>query len=597
MLLTRSRGVQTELGAYQVHQEDVAHRAHEVAPSMVSTGTSPSRLADTSETSSLHEHRSSALLGLIETMGKLLGKLRTADIPTLNKRLKKQHLPGDVGHLSQSTLRNLHLEVTDLRHLFRGPVDIGTVSRRELTMLLKLFKDVFNELISLQAIVNDVTVEPSLAKKLQKDAYRDEDDSDLKASKQAQGLAWIAAPITKFFVTSAGETSGLDGHNASPRPGRGLEKSRLQPVPVKPVPKQQASTSATTTHISVEFGGSGMVRRATPAAPQVVEGLPPLPNGIGNEMQAQQMDGTISGSTTGEKLRPPTLRASETLRPSKSRANRNELLGIFAGAARPVTPTDGGPWQVLGNGDAPSTGGSRQIRAVSSQHFGDKTVRQRDVANQRKQLSVTVDAVIDSKAEQLAPDDASSFQPALLERTLRRRGLSDSSIRSTFVTHANPGDRLVTASSVASGPAPRAIAYGSSFGTEKPGVLESLASRFYTFRGAVTDISPVNPGPPGREQADARALVVAQTVPPPAHPIASSILPNRPDATSATVSTLSQAGIFSMLASSLTRREEADTHDQHGVVEEEDEMVGAALRHPIHVPRTARTLSAKGDWQ
>ena len=52
-----------------------------------------------------------------------------------------------------------------------------------------------------------------------------------------------------------------------------------------------------------------------------------------------------------------------------------------------------------------------------------------------------------------------------------------------------------------------------------------------------------------------------------------------------------------MLASSLTRREEADTHDQHGVVEEEDEMVGAALRHPIHVPRTARTLSAKGDWQ
>lgn len=523
LLLTRSRGVQTD--APESSGKNDTRPAPNADLSIASTDTSPAKPIDQSETSSIH-NRSGTFLAVLDHISKILTKLRNADISNLNKRLKKQHLPGDVGHLSRSTLRNLQLEVADLRNHFRGAVDVGVVSRREITLLLKLFKEVFSELVDLQAIVNDVTVEPSLAKKLQKDAYRDEEEVEQKATKHASGLGWIAAPITKFFVTAAGEAVD-SGHNSSPRPGRSLEKSRLQPMTVRTGPKQLALTSATTTHISVEFGGSGMVRRALPAAPQaaqpVTEGLLPSLNGVGDDIKTQQIIGTGSKSSGADGLAPPTLRTPNTLRPSRSRANRNELLGIFAGAARPVTPTGGGPWQVVGNGDPPGVGAGKTIRAASSQYFADKTIRQRDIANQRKQLSAVVDAVIDRTAEQIEREEVASFQPALLERTLRPRGLSDSSIRSTFVSQANPGERLLTATSVAVGPAPRAVGFGSSIGADKRGVLESLANRFYTFRGLPTDISPVNP--------DASSLDRATSPPPievtgrsPARPIPESSL-------------------------------------------------------------------------
>ena len=53
-------------------------------------------------------------------------------------------------------------------------------------------------------------------------------------------------------------------------------------------------------------------------------------------------------------------------------------------------------------------------------------------------LSQNVDAVIDVQRPQES-DEEPDFLPPLLERTLRRCGLSDSSIHSTF---ANQGDRL-----------------------------------------------------------------------------------------------------------------------------------------------------------
>jgi len=603
LLLTRSAGVQTEPLRPSESGEHQMKPTLESAPTVMSKGTSPVLPADTSETSSLHENRNSVLLALIEQMSKVVGKVRSADIPTLNKRLKKQHLPGDVGHLSRSTLRNLQLEISDLRNHFRGGTDLGVLGRREFTLLLKLFKDVFSDLIDLQAIVNDVTVEPSLAKKLQKDAYRDEEEGDIKASKQASGLGWIAAPITKFFVTPAGEAADISAHHASPRPGRGQEKSRLQPIPVKAAPKQQASTSATATHISVEFGGSGMIRRATPMAPpavqSVIDGLPPSPNSVVEELQGQQMSRTMSGSTASEKLAPPTVRAPGTLRPSRSRANRNELLGIFVGAARPVTHTRGGPWQILDNGEPPYTGGARTVRAVSSQSFGDKTVRQRDATNQCKPLSSNVNAVIDSAAEQLDTDDSATFHPAMLERTLRPEGLSDSSIRWTFVSDADQGEGFLATSALNPGPQPRTAAYGTPSGTEKRGgVFERITNRFYPFRGSAAEISGINPDaatidpPPVAGHgvgpvAASSARIVTSTA-----SVVSGSVTN-----SATAISSSQTGIFGLLASSLAGATEIRSTSQHLADEEEDEMVGASLRHPVHVPRSVRTSSGKGVWQ
>lgn len=478
LLLTKSMGVQTD--PVEITSTAAQEGAEQFASDNVSAGTSPHPNVEGSETSSLHENRNPTgggiLVALVDHLAKLLAKLRAADIPTLNKRLKKQHLPGDVSHLSRSTLRTLQNDVTELRTAFKGVLDVPVINRREFSLLLKLFKDVFGELIELQAVVNDVTIDPSSAKKLQKTAFKD-DEAD-EARHKGGGLGWIANPITKFFVTPAQEVEPEPKQNdraGMPRVDRG----KLQAGTIK-APKLQASTSATNTHVSVEFGGAGIVRRASPAAPapgglgpSLSDVLPPSPDPAGGASFAQPPPPSGNAPT----LAPPPTRPTGTLRPQKSRANRNELLGIFAGA----TPRSGPalPWPVSGPGISPIP--PRQLRAASSQYFNDKTLRARDrEVDPRKRLSSVVDAVIDRTAEQIDesdPNTVGSFEPPLLERTLRPRGLSDSSIRSTFISHGNDFDPMGHLGAPAYTPA-----LGSSIG-ERKGYLESFA-RFIPFRAA-----------------------------------------------------------------------------------------------------------------
>ena len=554
LLLTKSMGTQTdpvEISSFDsvLPHQDVAD--HPVSAD-TSTIASPQPNPDGSETSSLHETRNQigggVLTALVEHLAKLLTKLRAADIPTLNKRLKKQHLPGDVSHLSRSTLRTLQTEITELRTAFKGVLDVPIVSRREFSLLLKLFKDVFGELIELQAVVNDVTIDPALAKKLQKTAFKDDEAEE--ARQKGGGLGWIANPITKFFVTPAQDvepdTSKVD-RAGMPRVDRG----KLQAGALK-APKLQASTSATNTHVSVEFGGAGIVRRATPAS-QVSGGpagvsdiLPPSPDPNNATTFMQPPPPSVSGAS----LAPPPVRPSGTLRPQKSRANRNELLGIFAGA-NPRGPAV--PWMNSSAGGI-SPIPPRQLRAVTSQYFKDKTIRAPDTVDHRKRLSSVVDAVIDRTAEQIDesdPNTAGSFEPPLLERTLRPRGLSDSSIRSTFISHGNGlggeydgGMGISGAGRLGVGPYTSAL--GSSAG-ERKGYLESFASRFNPFRASSSeaviepetpsqDDTPTSPVSPLRtelssQQGDASTSSPPRPIPSPSRRTKSSTLAHSVSAT------------------------------------------------------------------
>ncbi|OCF45405.1 hypothetical protein I317_00650 [Kwoniella heveanensis CBS 569] len=640
LLLTKSQGVQTDPVENNAPTEITpsVNSRRESLPAQgavaTSTGTSPIPPSeDHSETSSITDTRAGILLVVIEHMSKMLARLRDADVPTLNKRLKKHNLPGDVGHLSQSTMRSLQQEVAELRNQFKGIHHLGGIDRKDFNLLLRLFKDVFSDLVDLQAIVNDVTINPSLAKKLQKAAFKDEEEEAARAAKQASGLGWIAAPITKFFVTPA-DGAGNES-TIAPQPGKGIERGRLQPVPVKAAPKQQATASATTTHVSVEFGGTGISRRATPAmmtgAAGVSDMLPPSPVPAieGDRSKLTLSAGPGTGLEGG--LAPPTAR---TVRRSKSRANRNELLGIFAGAPpRPATPAGGEPWTVLGQGHAqPSSSsgatGGKTLRSVSSQYFADKTIRApREATDQRKRLSAVVDAIIDDSANQLASDHAhyhdsnaavaGSYDPPLLERTLRPRGLSDSSIRSTFVSHANANP--VEQAEMRGGRAP---AYGSVVGG---GMLQNLSRKWYEFRGpstnepspvnpdgvaAATTAAPAAPPRPVEDRAGSTPNVTASTDPSdqarsPPRPIpvspntrsssisttassfrntaSASASPSkrgsRARAISPTTVSSSQTGLFGLLATSLAGAGAvAGEMGSVGEDDHEDEMVGASLR-------------------
>lgn len=615
LLLTRSQGTQTD--PEEQHQANPPE--HQTRPpthvSMNSTGTSAiPPVAVDSETSSLHDARpATGLVGsLADHLSKLLNKLRSADVPTLNRRLKKQHLPVSVGHLSRSTMRNLQAEVAELRHLFKSVSETTTLQKREFNFLLKLFKDIFNELIDLQGLINDITIEPSLAKKLQKEAYREEEEGDGKASKQPTGLGWIAAPITKFFVTPAEAEAETEA-----RPSRIAERNRLAPVPGKSAPKIQASTSATTTHVSVEFGGAGIVRRATPATAAAGEGLPsPDPMGeTGDTLRPSGLSRANTGASNGsDTLQADTLapRRPGTLRPSKSRANRNELLGIFAGAPKVVTP----PWVVVPSVQAPIPDRGLPPKSKSyrmpSGYIGERTVRQN--THQRNKLSTAVDAVIDRTAEQIDsgdPQGTISFQPPLLERTLRPRGLSDSSIRSTYISQESQlPNTLNVKLDNSRGP------LGASM--EKKGYLESIAGRFYNFRASNStgNNSSSSDGTKGSMRSKSTAtgeddmgehesnttmssprLASSIDTKEILHQSPAKTIAKRPQSVDSTSTAMSHSssvpsqGILGMLANSLSTVTDETIQEV-----EEDELRGGRLRKAV-APTMGRTASNPRAWQ
>ncbi len=330
-----------------------------------------------------------------------------------------------------------------------------------------------------------------------------------------------------------------------------------------------------------------MVRRATPRqvaqsgiSQQPVEGLPPSPHGLGDNLSKAQLNRSVrapSDASASDSLAPPTMGggAKGTLRPSRSRANRNDLLGIFAGAPSQISPT-GEPWVVMPGRTSPlgtSVPSTSRIRSVSSQQFTDRSIRSpRDALNQRKRLSAIVDAVIDTSAEDIENDDnviSGHYDSPIRERTLRPRGLSDSSIRSTFQSHANPGEGLISPP-ISSNVAARATAHGSVVGRQ-PGMLESFSRKFYSFRSA-----------------DARTTTETKAASPP-RPIPAKASSSRPGAISPTTTSSSMTGpstIFGYFASSLAGAVPESMTTVDGGEEEEEFTGGSSMRYPALVSRS-----------
>lgn len=328
-------------------------------------GSETSHATPTTPYSAFTPDSTGSLLVLVEHIGKILQRVRQADVPTLTRRLRRQHLAGDVGHLSASTIKALVRDIDGMRAHFRGVLEEerrqpGTasslVARKDFMQLLKLFKELLAELVELRACVNRVILDPAEVARL-RDAVAAAVEEQGEARRGGGAtLGWIAPTIQKLFTGGAAE----------PTTPQALARG----------PKLEPSTSASTTHVNVEFASTGIIRRSTLAE----EGEPVV-------------------------LRRQRERPAMTLGDGSVR-QRAGLMGIFAGAQapRPVGPS---------------------IRAKPSMEFHARK------QGHRRQISNAVDAVID----QPVPEDA---LPPLLERTLRPRGLSDSSIRSTFQSHGVP---------------------------------------------------------------------------------------------------------------------------------------------------------------
>ncbi|GAA5864602.1 hypothetical protein JCM1840_002165 [Sporobolomyces johnsonii] len=391
------------------------------------------------------EQRTLALGQLIEHVAKLLGRLQGADIATQEKRLKKQNLPGgDVKHLAQANLRDLVTDIDSMRNHFRrvleqeraslakeAPASPHTsteslVSRRDFVSLVKLLRDLLFEASRLRSLVNRVHLEPVLASQLNEldDPKATAVDLDRPgASKSAGTAGGLLAPLSRLF----GSSLSPDEHPTL--------TSRASSAQLRAPLKRGGSSAITSATVNVDFGKAGV--------------------------RASSIEPTVSRTAT-----PPPQRSPA---PSPSIAKR-DLSSIFAGSTSRAGPV-AEPWVVLPSATTlakPSLASSLppppsqaqpapkpSLAATASSYlpFG------RLLSSYRPALSATTDAVLDSlphalpRGSPLASSTAiEDPPPTLLERQLRPRGLSDSSIRSSFLSHgvgANPHHRILTPATLA----------------------------------------------------------------------------------------------------------------------------------------------------
>lgn len=267
------------------------------------------------------------------------------------------------------------------------------MARKDFVTVVKLFRDVLYELGRLRLIVNRVTLEPHLASKL-REVEANQSHTDILAgtlpiSSDKSGPAALLAPLSRLFYGSEGQQT-TPPHNARAAVNR-----------AKPSSRAAASSALAAATVNVEFGGQGGIRRQVSIMPQ-------------------SGDGGLAGkyNSLGKGSAPNTKPA------------RRDLSSIFAGGGGASAVTgQGDPWTML-----PRNPSQRQ-----SLHSAAPNSRQRVY----QPYSKNVDAVVDSVAEE------DEFRPNLLERTLRPRGLSDSSIHSTFMAHANPSGRLLSPAGLA----------------------------------------------------------------------------------------------------------------------------------------------------
>ncbi|KAG5638081.1 hypothetical protein H0H81_001931 [Sphagnurus paluster] len=445
LLLTCSRAVQTETW-----------------PGFLSASPIPSYMSATSpadprsESSSFSETLSSNLAILLDRFSGLHNRLTQADALTLTNRLKRQHLKGaDVGHLSRSTVNAIISEANNLRCQFRFLLEdeslVTHITRKDFRMVFKLFKEIFAEMGELRIVLNDVILDPSSAARLSEHALnptKAEEERKEKergeATSSSGPSSWIA-PISKLFSPGRGD-------NASERPRLGRSMSgRASSRPPKFIPKLGPALSASATTVNVEFTGTAVGRSTTSTVESEIPKFRLIEEGV----------------AAAPLVNPPST-----------------VMDIFAGAPRNVTSSD--PWVVV----------PKAPRRVSSfikrtAEFNSATIRRSAGRSSGFTLSRDVDAVIDVAVERTPKssnarlEDEDEDDAPLLQRTLRRRGLSDSSIHSTFTSHAED-------------PQPQASSYA---WPDPHAVFQTLTRTMQTFTGAAHEPTPPQRPVPERPES------------------------------------------------------------------------------------------------
>lgn len=345
---------------------------------------------------------------LLERMHSLLHRMTQADALTLTNRLKRQHLRGaDVKHLSRTTVGNILSDVSHLRVQYRVWLEDDKITtlctRKDLRGLFKLFREVLDEMGQMRVTLNDVILEPTIAAKVSEMALDPAKAEAMEKERKEIGASWMA-PFSKLFSSSSHDANLLPSTTRTPSrsTSRGYGSIGIS----RPVPKIGPALAASATTVNVEFSVNSAGKSVT------------------NMFSAHPDNEGSHGHL-------PSLHTLP--HPSASRqTNVHSVMGIFAGAPHPDDASE--PWVVL----------PRVPRRVQSAFLTAEPVETgratigRSAVRKRKpsQLSRDVDAILDApsvSSRSIEDSETDDIPGPLLERTVRRRGLSDSSIHSTFM--------------------------------------------------------------------------------------------------------------------------------------------------------------------
>ena len=375
--LRHSRAVQTDFRTWAGSLSPTSYSGQLGLPASPNEGES--------ESSSLADNPSTLGI-LLDHVQQLFNRIAQADARTLTTRLKRQKILGaDVSHLSHSTVDGLVAEVANLRSAFRAALEdekFTTIcTRRDLRALLRFLKDIFKELGTLRITLNDIVLDPSIAPKVREMTLNPRDE---KVPSSGSGGGWMA-PLSKLFGSA---TSSDSTREVTPR-GVDRERGPTWPSP-RFVPKLRPATSASATTVNVEFTGTGAGRAVTNVSP-------------------------VSREIVHDAIAAPAA----------TRSTSTNLMGIFAGAPRSDS------WVVLPQSLPRRKGaGADHLRRSMLGRAAGRAMDGADT-NAPSSLPRNVDAVIDADPH-ASSEERSGTNPS---RTLRTRGLSDSSIHTTFLQH------------------------------------------------------------------------------------------------------------------------------------------------------------------
>ncbi|CEH12369.1 hypothetical protein CBOM_00358 [Ceraceosorus bombacis] len=440
---------------------------------MVDFGLAADEAGATIDPPKTRDNRTAQLSVLLDHIQRIFTRLSSADVDTLARRLQRQHLKGDVGHLARTTVNGILREVEGLRDHFRklieaeargnangkddaSSMDSGArdrdseslLARKEFFVLLKLFRDLFTEMARLRNAVNEVHLQPQNAARILQEQLG-------AATAEDKGVgAWIGRLFSGGPNGPAGPASGLAPVTSTG--STALPSVSLSDKTVTNASSSKPLAARAPTVLGRPPSRGGMAPRApitSGTAPVEVKGLhsastskPSSPLTRDVPLASSPSDiAAPPGATLQAGPRPALARG----RGSLSRTQSRNLSGLFAGSM----PSSEG-WDIVDRRDA---SGERPSSIVASQ-IGTHGPPLRNL--HLRGLDQTSSGG-GRPLSRIVDDDEISIRDGFIpERPLRPRGLSDSSIRSTYLDDGNrdssaanhrppPMGRLITPSTLA----------------------------------------------------------------------------------------------------------------------------------------------------